>query len=40
MKFKNNKLNNIDRKIFMKSKYFQKLDNQLTFLLAMQHMTI
>ena len=39
MKFKNNTRNNIDRKVFMKSKYFQKLGNYLNFLLAIQHMT-
>jgi len=39
MKFKNNTRNNIDRKVFMKFKYFQKLDNYVNFLFVIQHMT-
>jgi hypothetical protein len=37
MKFKNSTRNNIHRKVFMKSKYFQKLDNYLNFSFVIQH---
>ena len=39
MKFKKNTRNNIDRKVFMKSKYFPKLDIYVNFLFVIQHMT-